>query len=68
MEVTQAVENIFTTGTRHRVVITVKLYLSNSTFCFVLSEPAYGGVKEMDFVFLLVAHSSQFTKRRRQLL
>jgi hypothetical protein len=28
----------------------------------------YGGVKETDFVLLLVAHSSKFTKRRRQSL
>jgi hypothetical protein len=27
-----------------------------------------GGVKDTDFVLLLVAHSSQFTKRRRQSL
>jgi hypothetical protein len=67
MAVTLAV-NIFTRGTRHRVVNTMKLYLFNSMFCFVLSDPVYGGVKETDSILLLVAHSSQFTKRRRQSL
>jgi hypothetical protein len=42
--------------------------VSNSTFRFVLSDPVYGGVKETDFVLLLVVHSLQFTKRRRQSL
>jgi hypothetical protein len=37
-------------------------------FCFVLSDPVNGGVKETDFALLLVAHKSQFTKRRRQSL
>jgi hypothetical protein len=51
----------------NRVVNTVKLYLSNCMF-FVLSDPVYGGVKETDLFLLLVAHSSQYTKRLRQSL